>query len=125
MSDDQGHALRRLEIKNNLLANFAELPDEEQTALIKRYVEQDIDILGELQRMVGKSRTAEQDIATAIDAVERLQNEKKMYEARVEGETGSGKYFVVIRGGDPRFIVSILIAIGVVVVGVIVAMKVL
>jgi hypothetical protein len=37
----------------------------------------------------------------------------------VQGETGSGTYDLTIRGGDTKFIVPILVVIGVIILGIV------
>jgi hypothetical protein len=41
----------------------------------------------------------------------------------LKGETGSGNYDVQIRGGDTKFIVPILIVVGVIILGLILIMS--
>ena len=62
---------------------------------------------------------AEHDPAVGIDAVQRLDHEQKIYSKKMKGETGSVTYELQIRGGDTKFIVPVLISIGVIILGVI------
>jgi hypothetical protein len=123
MSDGEQRSLKRLDIENKLPAGFHELTKEEQRNVIKKLQEQDIEIRGELLRKVVKSEVAEHDLAVGIDAVQRLDHERKIYSKHMKGETGSGTYELHIRGGDTKFIVPVLIVIGVIVLGVILIMS--
>ena len=62
------------------------------------------------------SLTAENDLNFVIDVVNRLDQERKMYALKQDFKTGSGRGTISIKGGDVRFIVPILIAIGIVIV---------
>ena len=68
-----------------------------------------------MSRAFGKSRVAENDLLVHHENVARLDHQKKVYSSKVSAETGSGKIDMQVRGGDTRFIVPILIVIGVVV----------
>ena len=122
MSDDEQPSLKRFDIENKLPSGFHELSKEEQRDVIKKLQAQDIEIRGELLRKVGKSKVAEHDLAVGIDAVQRLDHERKIYSKRMKGETGSGTYDLHIRGGDTKFIVPVLVVIGVIILGVILIM---
>ena len=122
MSADEQRSLKRFDIENKLPSGFHELSKEEQRDVTKKLQAQDIEIRGELLRKVGKSKVAEHDLAVGIDAVQRLDHERKIYSKRMKGETGSGTYDLHIRGGDTKFIVPVLVVIGVIILGVILIM---
>jgi hypothetical protein len=123
MSGNEERGLKRLDIENKLPTGFNELSREEQREVIKKLQDQDIEIRGEFKRKYMQSKTAEHDLAVGIDAVQRLDQEKKIYSERLKGETGSGNYDVQIRGGDTKFIVPILIVVGVIILGLILIMS--
>ena len=122
MSADEQRSLKRFDIENKLPSGFHELSKEEQRDVTKKLQAQDIEIRGELLRKVGKSKVAEHDLAVGIDAVQRLDHERKIYSKRMKGETGSGTYDLHIRGGDTKFIVPVLVVIGVIILGIILIM---
>jgi hypothetical protein len=124
MSEDDQHGLRRFDIKNNLPVGFHELTKEEQLNVLKKLQEQDIELRSELLRKIGKSQVAEHDLAVGIDNVQRLDHEQKCYSQHIKGETGSGTYDLNIKGGDTRFIVPVLVVIGVIILGIILIMAI-
>ena len=122
MSENEQRGLQRLDIESKLPAGFDNLSAEEQRNIIKKLQDQDIAIRGEVLRKYGKSKLAEHDLAVGIDAVERLDHERKIYSKHMKGETGSGTYDLRIRGGDTKFIVPILVVIGLIILGLILIM---
>ena len=122
MNEKEQRGLQRLDIDSKLPAGFNNLSKNEQREVLKRLQDQDIDIRGEMLRKVGKSKIAEHDLAVGIDAVQRLDHERKIYSKKMKGETGSGTYELHIRGGDTKFIVPILVVVGVIILGVILIM---
>ena len=125
MKENEERALRRLDIETTLPAGFEKLSEEEQLAVHQRLIDQDIALREELLRKAGKSQIAEHDLAVGIDAVQKLDHERKVYSQHIKGETGSGTYDLKIRGGDTRFIVPILVVIGTLILGVIIVLALL
>lgn len=123
MSENEQRGLQRLDIDRKLPAGFDKLSEQEQRAVVKKLQDQDIEIRGEILRKISKSQIAEHDLAVGIDAVQRLDHERKIYSKKMKGETGSGTYELHIRGGDTKFIVPILVVIGVIILGVILVMS--
>ncbi|MEW6378639.1 MAG: hypothetical protein AB1611_03405 [bacterium] len=119
MSEDEQHGLRRFDIRNNLPAGFHELTKEEQLNVLKKLQEQDIELRAEWLRKIGKSEVAEHDLSVGISVVQRLDHERKIYSHHQKGETGSGTYDLNIKGGDTKFIVPVLVVIGVIILGII------
>jgi hypothetical protein len=116
MSEGEGRGLQRLNLDKRLPTGFNELTKDEQCEVIKRLMDQDIELRKELLQKVGKSQIAEHDLAVAIETVQRLDHERKIYSEHVKGETGSGTYDLKIKGGDTKFLVPILAVIGVIIV---------
>lgn len=123
MSENEQHGLQRLDIERTLPAGFDKLSDDEKHEVLKRLQDQDIEIRGELMRKHGKSKLAEHDLAVGIDAVNRLDHERKIYSKHMKGETGSGTYDLHIRGGDTKFIIPVLIVCGVIILGILLIMS--
>ncbi len=122
MNDNDQRGLQRLDIESKLPAGFDMLTEEEKRDLNKKLLDQDIAVRENMLRMAVKSKVAEHDLAVGIEAVHRLDHEKKMYTKRMKGETGSGTYDLTIRGGDTKFIIPILVAIGIIILGVVLIM---
>jgi hypothetical protein len=118
MSENEQRGLQRVDFENRLPVGFDALSPEEKQDVMRRLVEQDLEVRGEMMSKWGKSKIAEHDLAMGIDAVQRLDHERKIYSKHMKGETGSGIYELQIRGGDTKFIIPILIIIGAIVLGI-------
>lgn len=119
MSEDKPKGLQRFEVEPRLPAGFDQLPEEDQRAILRKMQDKQIDVMIEMQRAIGKSRIAENDLHVHNENVARLDHERKIYSSKVNAETGSGKIDMQVRGGDTRFIVPILVVIGVILLAVI------
>lgn len=122
MNDSEQRGLRRLDLEGRLPAGFDQLTPEEKKDVQRRLIDQEIEIRKDLRIKAGKSQVAEHDLAVGIETVQRLDHERKIYSERLKGETGSGTYDLQVRGGDTKFIVPILIVIGVVILGIVLIM---
>lgn len=122
MSENEQKGLQRLDFESRLPAGFDRLTEAEKRDVMMRLVDQDVELRRELLAKLGKSKIAEHDLLVAIEAVRRLDHERKIYSKKMKGETGSGTYELQIRGGDTRFIVPVLVVIGVIILGVILIM---
>ena len=116
MSDEQPQGLQRLRVTQQLPAGFEQLPPDVQQKLREKYVADQLEARDIAQRAVAKSMVAEHDLAMAVDTVQNLDAERKVYSHKATVETGSGRQELKVRGGDTRFIIPILIVIGVIVV---------
>ena len=125
MNDEKQKGLQKIEYSPNLPAGFDELPDHEKLEIVKKIQKQDLEVRKEFAKKVGKSRIAENDLYTAIDVIQQLDQEKKIYSQHHKGETGSGTYDLKARGGDTKFIVPILVVIGVIILALILLLALL
>jgi hypothetical protein len=100
----------------SLPAGFDQLSADDQRMIVVKMAEQDVDLRHKLQESVGSSKIAEHDLATAIETISRLDHERKIYHLNQKAKTGSGEIKLDVRGGDTRFIVPVVIAVGVVIV---------
>ena len=114
MSKDDSQGLQRFDVEQRLPEGFEKLPPEDQRAILRKMQENHVDVMTDLKRAVGKSRVAENDLHVHNENVARLDHERKIYSSKITAETGSGKIDMQVRGGDTRFIVPILIVIGVI-----------
>ena len=119
MSRTERGALQRIDPQLTLPVGFDKLSDQVQLQLIQKMAETDVELYKVLKEKVGKSQLAEHDLAVMIETVQKLDEERKIYTQHSEGETGSGKYKMVIRGGDTKFIVPIIVAVGAIILGIV------
>jgi len=124
MSDEKpSSGLQKIDLNEMLPIGFDQLPEDKKLALIEKLQIQDIELRRDLKERVYKSRNAEHDLSVAVETVRKLSDEKKIYTEHVKGETGSGTYDLKIRGGDTKFIVPILLVIGLIIIAVIALMS--
>ena len=109
--------LQKLNTDSIFPVSFDSLSEQEKKELTKKVLENEININKEKKEKVLKSQVAEHDLAVVADAVDRMDAERKYYEFKQTLETGSGKVDVKIKGGDTKFIVPILVVIGLVLLG--------
>ncbi len=114
MSEDNQRGLQRFKVEQNLPVGFEKLPEEDQRAILRKLQEKQVDVIVDVTRAVSKSRIAENDLHVHNENVARLDYERKIYSSKISAETGSGKIDMQVRGGDTRFIVPILVVIGVI-----------
>ena len=119
MSKNEERSLQRSDIESKLPFGYDELSAEEKGVVIKRMLDQDIELRKDVLSKLGTSKIAEYDLKVAIAVVERLDHDRKIYSKHVKGKTGSGEYELRIRGGDTKFIIPILVVIGVIILGII------
>lgn len=125
MSNEKQTGLQKIEFMPNLPVGFDQLSDEEKLKIVRRIQEQDLEVRQEVMRKIGKSKIAENDLYTAIDVIQQMDQERKIYTHQSKGETGSGTYDLKVRGGDTKFIVPILVVIGVIILALILLLAVL
>jgi hypothetical protein len=123
MSANKEAGLQRVDVQGQLPVGFERLSEEEQIALLKKMQEKQVDISADLMKAVGKSKVAENDLRVGMDAIKELDADRKYYTQKIEAETGSGRIDVHVKGGDTKFIVPILITIGVVILAILVLLK--
>jgi hypothetical protein len=119
MSNREKPGLRRMDSESILPAELGSLSPEEIADARKKYLENMVELDRDKRDRVTKSNTAENDLDVAIDTVRRLDQERKVYSHKAEGETGSGSYELRIKGGDTKFIVAILTVVGVIALAVV------
>jgi hypothetical protein len=90
---------------------FNLLSEEDKIKAVNKIFESDLELRRILLEKRGKSKIAGEDLQTAIDIINELPDQRKMYTQKFKGETGSGSYEVEVRGGDTKFINSIALAI--------------
>lgn len=109
MSDKTDGRLRRYEYAT-LPPVFDQLTDEDKVIALQKMLDSDLELRRVMLEKLGKSKIADIDLQLAIDTINVLQDERKVFTQKFKGETGSGTYEIQVRGGDTRFIMSIALA---------------
>lgn len=124
MSGNNDNRLKRYD-EQILPPSFRFLTEQQKAAYIQHLMEADLELRRVMQERLGKSQIAEQDLHVAINMIEMLQDERKVFSHTAKGETGSGTYELRVRGGDTKFIGSIALAVIAVALVVLVLIRVL
>jgi hypothetical protein len=119
MSNEQRQGLQRIRINDQLPAGFEQLPPEEQKKLREKYVTDQLEARNIAMRGAAQSAIGENDLTVGLQTVQNLDADRKVYSFEQRAQMGSGEAKLKIKGGDTRFIVPILIAIGVIIVALI------
>lgn len=119
MSEDTQRGLQRFDGEQQLPLGFEKLSEEDQRAILRRLNDKHADLMVDVLRAREQTREAEETLRVHNESIEQLDHERKIYSSRVSANTGAGKIDMQVRGGDTRFIVPILVVIGVVLLAVI------
>lgn len=99
-----------------LPAFFKDLSDEQQNLYLEKLADNNADLKKYVNTKLADSRIAEGDMVTDIQFLRQIETENKMINIKREYQTGSGKMEVNIKGGDKKFIIPILVIIGIIVI---------
>ena len=68
-----------------------------------------------------QSKIAEHDMTVDLDFLKQIETENKVVSVKREYITGSGKMELNIKGGDKKFLIPVLIVVGLITVAVLLA----
>ncbi|MCB9858792.1 MAG: hypothetical protein H6818_24190 [Phycisphaerales bacterium] len=119
MSENDQRGLRRISTEQHLPVGFEQLPEEDRRVILRDLAAKQAEVLVDTTRAVRKSQIAENDLHVHNENVARLDHEKKIYSSKISAETGSGRIDMQVRGGDTRFVVPILVVVGVILLAII------
>jgi hypothetical protein len=109
MNPGTNNSLRRID-DIPLPPTFHLLSDADKVDFIKKLAETDLELRRRLEEKKLNSLTAEHDLRVAIDTINHLQDERKMFTHKSKGETGSGTYELTVRGADTNLVRTLAIA---------------
>lgn len=115
MDDNKKSGLQRFDL-NKLPANYDKLSKEEQQIILKKAVEDDLELRKKAGEMVIQSQVAEHDMAVTLDNIKNLETENKIINVKQNYKTGSGNVEINIKGGDRRFIIPIIVVLGIILI---------
>ena len=98
------------------IPGFDELPPEKRIELIRQHAQNMVEVTADHNRRLSKSLIAEKDLNVIVGVVNGLDQERKIYAIKEDFEMGSGPGTITIKGGDVRFIVPVLLALGIIAV---------
>ncbi len=121
-----------MENKNNKLqkfdpdalpAFFKDLTNEQQTAYLEKLAMDNAELKKIANEKIMDSKIAERDMVTDLEYMKQLETENKMINVKREYNTGSGKLEVNIKGGDKKFLIPVLVVIGLIILAIILTLS--
>jgi hypothetical protein len=110
MSNKIEEQLKRYE-ESVLPPIFHLLSEEDKVKALNKIIDSDIELSNLVREKRGKSKIAADDLQTAIDLINELQDQRKVFSIKAKGDTGSGSYEMQVRGGDTNFIYGVALAV--------------
>ena len=105
---------------DSLPAFFKDLTEEQQKAYLEKLANDNVDLKKYANEKIIDSKVAERDMVTDIEFLKQIETENKVINVKREYNTGSGKMELNIKGGDKKFIIPILVILGVILIAVLV-----
>ncbi len=121
--ENKGNELKKLDQEEFIPEYFYLLPEVKQGEYIQRKLDNEIELDKTKKEKVLQSKVAEHDMAVAQTHLQNLDTHRKFYTVTQKFEMGSGKVEVSIRGGDTKFIVPIIVAIGSTIMGILLLLR--
>lgn len=103
-----------------LPAFFKDLTEEQQKAYLEKLANDNADLKKYANEKIIDSKVAERDMVTDIEFMKQIETENKVINVKREYNTGSGKMELNIKGGDKKFIIPILVILGIILIAVLV-----
>jgi hypothetical protein len=103
-----------------LPAFFKDLTEEQQKVYLEKLASDNADLKKYANEKIIDSKVAERDMVTDIEFLKQIETENKVINVKREYQTGSGKMEVNLRGGDKKFIIPILVVLGIILIAVLV-----
>ncbi|TKC57618.1 hypothetical protein FBD94_20285 [Pedobacter hiemivivus] len=97
---------------------FKDLTGEQQTNYLEKLAGDNADLKQYIGKKISDSKIAERDMVTDIEFLKQIETENKVINIKREYQTGSGKMELSIKGGDKKFIIPILVILGIVIIAI-------
>ena len=116
---DDNNKLQKFDL-DSLPAFFKDLTDEQQKTYLERLANDNTDLKKYANEKIIDSKVAEIDMVTDLEFLKQIETENKVINFKREYKTGSGKMELIIKGGDKKFIIPILVILGIILIAVLV-----
>lgn len=103
---------------DSLPAFFKDLTEEQQKAYLERLAIDNVDLKKYANEKIVDSKVAERDMVTDIEFLKQIETENKVINVKREYNTGSGKMEITLKGGDKKFIIPILVVLGIILIAI-------
>lgn len=99
-----------------LPAFFKDLTETQQKAYLEKLANDNADLKKYANEKIIDSKVAERDMVTDLEFLKQIETENKVINVKREYQTGSGKMELNIKGGDKKFIIPILVILGIIII---------
>jgi hypothetical protein len=99
-----------------LPAFFKDLTEIQQKAYLEKLANDNADLKKYANEKIIDSKVAERDMVTDLEFLKQIETENKVINVKREYQTGSGKMELNIKGGDKKFIIPILVILGIIII---------
>jgi len=118
---DDNNKLQKFDI-DHLPSFFKDLTEEQQKTYLERLSSDSADLKKYANEKIIDSKVAERDMAIDLEFLKQIETENKVINVKREYKTGSGKMELNIKGGDKKFIIPILVILGIIVIAVLIVL---
>lgn len=106
--------------QDSLPAFFKDLTEEQQKAYLEKLATDNAELKKYANEKIIDSKVAERDMVIDIEFLKQIETENKVINVKREYQTGSGKMELNLKGGDKKFIIPILVVLGIILIAVLV-----
>ncbi len=101
---------------------FKDLNEEQQKVYLEKLAMDNADLKKYVGEKIADSKIAEGDMVRDIEFLKRIETENKVINVKRDYQTGSGKLELNIKGGDKKFIIPVLVVLGIILIAVLLIM---
>lgn len=116
---EENNKLQKFDL-DSLPSFFKDLTETQQSEYLAKLANDNVELKKYANEKIIDSKIAERDMVTDIEYLKQLETEGKMIAVKRTYETGSGKMEVNIKGGDKKFIIPILVVVGIILITVLI-----
>jgi len=97
---------------------FKDLNDEQKKIYLEKLAMDNADLKKYVGEKIADSKIAEGDMVRDIEFLKRIETENKVINVKRDYQTGSGKLELNIKSGDKKFIIPVLVVLGIILIAV-------
>jgi len=116
---DDNNKLQKFDLEA-LPSFFKDLTEDQQKIYLEKLAMDNAELKKYVGEKIADSKVAEGDMVRDIEFLKRIETENKVITVKREYQTGSGKMELNIKGGDKKFIIPVLIVLGIILIAVLV-----
>ena len=118
--DDKNNNLQKFDF-DSLPDFFKDLTENQQNSYLERIANDHADLKKFASTKIAESKIAEGDMVRDIEFLKQIETENKVVSIKRDYQTGSGKLELNIKGGDKKFLIPVLVVIGLITIAILLA----